>query len=60
MMKSPLVRLFVLIYVLGMIVTFGHAWANFHDPDEFRWLARAFACGLAWPFYWSGWAWAYL
>lgn len=56
---SPLVRVVILLYVLGVIVTFGHAWAHFPDLLEERGLARAFMCGIAWPFYWSGWLWSH-
>lgn len=55
---SPIVHVLLTLYAIGIVVTFGHAWAHFPDPDESRRLVRAFLCGAAWPFYWSGWLWA--
>ena len=53
-------KAFIILYAIGAIITFGHAW-NRDYSDTFDKQATAImaapACAAVWPLYWSAFFW---
>ena len=62
-MKTEKLKILAAVYVVGVVVTFGHAWkngyatSNQYQRDNGLYQISAVVGAAAWPFYWSYIAW---